>query len=84
MKEEFAAFTQAQTDRREARLAVVKKREILNFGVIEEFERDGPDGSGERKVVYVEAIWGNHANIGLHEGVQDEIARVFRLGAHAT
>lgn len=83
LKEEFAAFTQAQTARREARLAVVKKREVPNFGIIEEFDRDGPNGSGAHKVVYVESFWASHSNIDLHEGVQDEIARVFKFGAHA-
>ncbi|KAF7796422.1 hypothetical protein EIP86_007599 [Pleurotus ostreatoroseus] len=84
LTEEFAAFTKAQNDRREARLAVVQKREIPNFGVVEEFDRDGSKGSGEHKVVYVETIWGNHVDIGSHEGVQDEMARVFKLGPYAT
>ena len=83
LTEEFSAFTKAQNDRRDARLTVVRTREIPNFGLVEEFDRDGPDGNGARKVVYVETIWGNHVDVGSHEGVQDEMARVFKLGPYA-
>lgn len=62
------------------RSTLVHKREIPGFGVVEEFDRDGPDGNGDRKVVYVETFWGSHSRIGLQEGVQEEIARTFKLG----
>ena len=61
---------------------MVYKQEIAGFGVVEEFDRDGKDGNGERKVVYLETFWGNHGWIASHEGVQDVIGRVFRLGAY--
>lgn len=74
--EEYTAYTAAHSKRREARTAIVKKFEVPNFGVIEEFE------GSEGKIVYLEALWGSHADVGLHEGVQDEIAKMFRLGAY--
>ena len=74
--EDFAAFTKSQQDRRVARSALVRKTEIPNFGVIEEFV--GSDAS-DLKVVYVETFWGAHAKVGAQEGVQDEIGKLFKL-----
>lgn len=59
------------------RSTLVRKREVQNFGVVEEFD-GGKDGKVSR-VVYVETFWGSHANIGTQEGVQDEIGRLFGL-----
>ena len=70
--EQFAAFTQAQTERREARSALVRQTEIPNFGTKEEFE-----GQNAPRVLYLETFWGAHAHIGAQEGVQDEIGRFF-------
>ncbi|GBE85217.1 Protein bem46 [Sparassis crispa] len=70
---EFAAFTDAQSKRRDARTALVRKVEVPNFGTVEEF--DGKYG----RVVYVESLWGSHSKVGLQEGVQDVIATTFGL-----
>jgi len=70
----FAAFSEAQAKRKEAKAAFVAKVEVPNFGTIEEFE--GVYG----RVVYVEALWGAHARVGLQEGVQDVIISMFELG----
>ena len=75
--EEYAAFLDAQKQRRVARSELVRKVEVPSFGTIEEF--DGSAG----KVVYVETFWGKHNEVGLQEGVQDVIASTFRLGFHA-
>lgn len=72
--EQFATFTRAQHERRQARSALVRKREIPNFGVIEEF-----DGHKAPRVLYVETFWGSHAHIGSQEGVQDEMGRFFEF-----
>ncbi|KAI0088490.1 alpha/beta-hydrolase [Irpex rosettiformis] len=72
--EDFAAFTKAQEERRVARSALVRKTEIPNFGVVEEFE-----GKNASKVVYVESFWGSHAKVGTQEGIQDEIGKLFDL-----
>lgn len=73
-EEEYAAFIEVQGKRREARATLVRKVEVPNFGVVEEF--DGTYG----KVIYVETMWGSHALVGLQEGVQDAIISTFRLG----
>ena len=75
--EEYAAFLDAQKQRRAARSELVRKVEVPSFGTIEEF--DGSAG----KVVYVETFWGKHNEVGLQEGVQDVIASTFRLGIHS-
>jgi abhydrolase domain-containing protein 12 len=72
--EDLAAFTKEQKDRRTARSALVRKTEVPNFGIVEEF-----DGHKAPRVVYVEAFWGGHAQVGLQEGVQDEIAKLYNL-----
>jgi len=70
---EFEAYKESLRKRKEARALLVQKAEVPNFGVVEEFEtRNG-------KVVYVESMWGGHNVVGLQEGVQDEIAKLFRL-----
>lgn len=72
--EQFSAFTKAQNDRREVKSALVRKTEIRNFGTLEEF-----NGHNAPRVVYLETFWGSHSEIGVQEGVQDEIGRVFDL-----
>lgn len=74
--EEYNAFTLAHSQRKEARQAIVTKSEIQNFGVIERFEGTGG------KITYVESFWGDHEEVGLQEGVQDEIAKMFKLGVY--
>ena len=72
---QYQAYMESVRRRKEARTLLVKKTEIPNLGIVEEFEaRNG-------KVVYVEAMWGGHNVVGLQEGVQDEIAKMFRLGS---
>lgn len=71
---EFQQYTDSLTKRKEARSLLVRKREVQNFGVVEEFE--GKYG----RVVYVESFWGGHDMVGAQEGVQDEIAKMFGLG----
>lgn len=72
--EQFAAFTQAQNERREARSALVRKTEITNFGTMEDFE-----GHNAPRVLYLETYWGSHAHIGAQEGVQDVIGSFFEF-----
>ncbi|KAI0088489.1 Alpha/Beta hydrolase protein [Irpex rosettiformis] len=72
--EDFAAFTKAQGDRRDAKNALVRKTDIPNFGTVEEF-----NGQNAPKVVYVECFWGKHIDVGMQEGVQDEIGKLFDL-----
>ena len=80
LKEDLTAFTKANNHRNAVRSALVQKREIEGFGVVEEFDRDGQDGNGDHKVVYVETFWGSHVKIAVQEGVQEELARTFGLG----
>lgn len=74
--EELLALRKQQEEHGARRGAIVKTTEIPRFGTVEEFK-------GLRApVVYVETFWGAHARIGLQEGVQDEMARLFRLGVY--
>ena len=70
------AQVEAQKKRGDVRTALVRKVDMPTFGTVEKFE--GKYGI----VVYVEANWGAHVNVGLQEGVQDVIASTFRLGAY--
>ena len=72
--EDFAAFTTAQKERRQVRSTLVRKTEIPNFGIVEEF-----NGHNAPRVLFLETFWGSHSHIGAYEGVQDEIARFFNL-----
>ena len=75
-KEQYAEFLENQKQRNAKRSELVRKVDIPNFGTVEEF--DGTAG----KVVYVETFWGSHTRIGVQEGVQEEIARTFKLGPY--
>lgn len=75
--EEFLAWTQEQEARSLKRGEIVKKIDIPNFGIVEEFK------GLQVPVVYVESFWGSHAKIGLQEGVQDEMAKLFELGHYS-
>lgn len=75
-KEDYEAYQSALMKRKEARALLVKKNEIERLGLIEEFEVRG------HKVIYVESHWGGHNMVGLQEGVQDEMARMFGLKAN--
>jgi len=72
--EQFEAYKDALRKRSHARALLVSKREIPSFGIVEEF--DGGNG----RVVYVEAMYGSHNMVGAQEGVQNEIAKMFKLG----
>ncbi|OSD02496.1 alpha/beta-hydrolase [Trametes coccinea BRFM310] len=74
--DDYAAFIEAQKQRRAARNELVKKVEVPTFGTIEEFD------STAGKVVYVETFWGAHDDVGLQEGVQDVMASTFKLNHH--
>lgn len=74
-KDELDTYRQSLAKRKEARALLVKKTEIDRLGLIEEFEVRG------HKITYVESHWGGHNLVGLQEGVQDEMARMFSLGA---
>lgn len=52
----------------------MRKTEVPNFGTIEEF-----NGHNVPRVVYVETFWGSHAQVGMQEGVQDEMGALFGL-----
>ncbi|GJE91936.1 hypothetical protein PsYK624_080880 [Phanerochaete sordida] len=74
--EELLARRQLEEEHSTRRGEVVRTTEVPNFGVVEEFK-------GLRApVVYVESFAGFHAQIGLQEGVQDEMARLFGLGVY--
>lgn len=75
--EDFLAFRQEQEARNAKRGEIVKKTEVPGFGIVEEFK------GLKAPVVYVESFWGTHARVGLQEGVQDEMAKLFRLGPYA-
>ncbi|THH26904.1 hypothetical protein EUX98_g7281 [Antrodiella citrinella] len=70
---EFDTYKESLRKRKEARALLVQKAEVPNFGIVEEFE------TKNGKVVYVETMWGGHNVVGLQEGVQDEMAKLFRL-----
>ncbi|KAI0078220.1 alpha/beta-hydrolase [Panus rudis PR-1116 ss-1] len=72
---EFTAYREALAKRHEARALLVQKTEVPKFGIVEEFYVKS------HKVTYVETHWGAHNLVGLQEGVQDEIAKKFSLGA---
>ncbi|GJE91930.1 alpha/beta hydrolase [Phanerochaete sordida] len=74
--EELLARRQLEEEHSTRRGEVVRTTEVPNFGVVEEFK-------GLRApVVYVESFAGFHAQIGLQEGVQDEMAKLFGLGVY--
>ena len=72
--EDLAAVTKARNERNVAKDALVRKTDIANFGTVEEFS-----GNNAPKFVYVECFWGRHIDVGMQEGVQDEIGRLFDL-----
>ncbi|KAI0671098.1 alpha/beta-hydrolase [Trametes maxima] len=74
--DDYAVYIEVQKQRHTARSKLVRRVDVPTLGSIEEF--DGSAG----KVVYVEAFWGAHNNVGLQEGVQDVMASTFRLGFH--
>ncbi|GJE88552.1 alpha/beta hydrolase [Phanerochaete sordida] len=74
--EELLAHRQLQEERGGKCGEIVQTTVVPNFGVIEEFK-------GLRApVVYVETFWGSHSYIGIQEGIQDEMARLFHLGRY--
>ncbi|KAL4249218.1 hypothetical protein ABKN59_006935 [Abortiporus biennis] len=73
-EEEYNAYIDGVKKRKEARSLLVRKTEIPEFGVVEEFQ--SPHG----KVVYIETMWGGHNHVGSQEGVQNEIGKMFKLG----
>ncbi|KAH8077268.1 alpha/beta-hydrolase [Cristinia sonorae] len=73
----FEAYRESLRRRTDARVLLVKQSQIANFGVLEEFE------TKHGKVVYVESMWGGHNLVPLQEGVQDQIAKMFKLEGHS-
>ncbi|EKM49720.1 uncharacterized protein PHACADRAFT_106712 [Phanerochaete carnosa HHB-10118-sp] len=74
--EEFLAFRKQQKERSLKRGEIVRTTDVPNFGMIEEFQ------GLHSPIVYVETFWGSHAEIGAQEGVQDQMAKLFGLGAY--
>ena len=75
--EELLAWRQQQEARSAKRGEIVRRTDIPNFGTIEEFK------GLQAPVVYVETFWGSHSRIGVHEGVQDQMAKLFSLGPYS-
>ncbi|KAJ7070030.1 Alpha/Beta hydrolase protein [Mycena amicta] len=73
--EEWSAFNAQLSLRNTARAAVVNTVELHNFGTVQEFS----DQAHERKVVYVQSLAGGHEYLGVQEGVQDAMGRMFNL-----
>lgn len=71
--EDWAHFKIQSETRSVRRSDIVQRRELRNFGTIEEFEAEG------RKVVFVKTLAGGHDYLGVQEGVQDMIRTSFRL-----
>jgi abhydrolase domain-containing protein 12 len=76
--EELLAFRKEQEARSLKRGEIVKKTDVPNFGMVEEFK------GLQAPVVYAETFWGAHAQVGLQEGVQDEMGKLFKLGAYGS
>lgn len=74
LPEDLATVTKARNERNVAKNALVRKTDIASFGTVEEFS-----GKNAPKFVYVECFWGRHIDVGMQEGVQDEIGRLFDL-----
>jgi len=68
--EQFKIQSEARSVRRND---IVQRKELRNFGTVEEFE------AGGRKVVFVKTLAGGHDYLGVQEGVQDMIRTSFGL-----
>jgi abhydrolase domain-containing protein 12 len=72
--EDWSAFATQQSKRIKGREALVTQTKINNFGTLEEFQR--PDAS---KVIILKTLRGGHNKVGMEEGVQSIIRRVFQF-----
>ncbi|KAF5330257.1 hypothetical protein D9758_014440 [Tetrapyrgos nigripes] len=73
--DEWASFTSQLSLRKESREEIVATTKIENFGTIEEFA----DTDGDRDVVFVKLLEGQHDYVGVQEGLQDIIGRKFGI-----
>lgn len=72
-KEEYEAMSSSMDKRQRAREKVVKRIDMEGFGYIESFW----DKTKERNVTLVKTLYGGHDYLGVQEGVQDAIGRMF-------
>ena len=71
--EDWAQFKIESEARSDRRSDIVQRKELRNFGTVEEFEAEG------KKVVLVKTLAGGHDYLGVQEGVQDMIRTSFGL-----
>lgn len=70
-QDQWSVFNAKQEARSARRRELVKRTNIPNFGMTEEFAAEGG------KVVFVKTLAGGHDYLGVQEGVQDIIGRSF-------
>ncbi|KAJ7725356.1 Alpha/Beta hydrolase protein [Mycena metata] len=70
-KDEWAAFTEQFSKRKEAKKEIVSTVELHNFGTVQEGVESG------RRIVLLTTLAGGHDYLGVQEGVQDVIGRTF-------
>ena len=73
-KEDWQVVEAQQKARHNKRNEILKSKTLANFGRIDEFSEDG------RKVVLVKTLAGGHDYLGIQEGLQDIIGRIFATG----
>ncbi|KAJ7126429.1 hypothetical protein C8R43DRAFT_897852, partial [Mycena crocata] len=69
---QWAAFVAQRTERLGARDRLVTSVEMRHFGTVHEFTEEAG-----RKVVFVQTLAGGHDYLGVQEGVQDVMGRMF-------
>lgn len=74
-REEYDMMSSSLEKRQAAREKVIKRTDMPGFGYIESFldEKKG------RKVMLVKTLYGGHDYLGVQEGVQDAIGRMFGM-----
>ncbi|KAF7296482.1 AB hydrolase-1 domain-containing protein [Mycena chlorophos] len=73
--DEWSAFNTQLALRKSVRADVVTTVEMPHFGTLQEFD----DVAHGRKVVYLQTLAGGHDYLGVQEGVQDVIGKMFGL-----
>ncbi|KAF7297732.1 AB hydrolase-1 domain-containing protein [Mycena kentingensis (nom. inval.)] len=73
--DEWSVFNTQLSLRRDARAGLLRTTEINNFGTVQEFA----DEKHGRMVVYVQTHAGGHGLLGVQEGLQDVIGKMFSL-----
>lgn len=68
---EWAEVNKVQIKREAVRDDILERKELPNFGQVEQFR------AGGRNIVYVRSKAGGHDFIGAQEGVQDVIGKTF-------